>query len=154
MTSRHRGCPASECGKITVHNKGLYLVARQPSQISMSHTTLNNFLSRATASPYAFSLGLGLGTVTYYFWGNVASQVMGAISIPIHPKDRKKLGIDMSKGVEIWAWAYKLGAVSRLSSDVSRDYGRTHFGFPETFGSICRSVRSSYYGCRIPASRR
>ncbi|KJA16403.1 hypothetical protein HYPSUDRAFT_219501 [Hypholoma sublateritium FD-334 SS-4] len=76
----------------------------------MSTAPLNSFISRATASPFALSLGLGLGTVSYYFWGNVASQVFGAISIPIHPKDRKKLGIDTSKGVEIWAWAYKLGA--------------------------------------------
>ena len=78
----------------------------------MPPATLESFLSRSTASPYALSLGLGLGTVSYYFWGNVASQVMGAISIPIHPEERKKLGIDTSKGVEMWAWAYKLGAVS------------------------------------------
>jgi len=111
------------------------------SDINMSSTTLDSFLSRATASPYALSLGLGLGTVSYYFWGNVASQFMGAISIPIYPEERKRLGIDTSKGIEIWAWAYKLGAkhlgVSGFVSGLS--VMAAAFQLPERQASISRN---------------
>lgn len=78
----------------------------------MSSHIINTFASRALDSPYATTLGLGLGLISYYFWGNVGSQFMGAISLAIYPEERKKLGIDTAQAVELFGWGYKQGAVS------------------------------------------
>jgi hypothetical protein len=78
----------------------------------MSSNPLALFLSRSIASPYAITLGLGLGSISFFFWGNLAGQPTGAIVIPVNPEVRRKLGIDTSKAVEIWKWAYIRGAVS------------------------------------------
>lgn len=82
----------------------------------MASHIISSFAARATASPYAASLGLGLGTVSYYFWGNIASQFMGSIGLAVYPEELKKVGIDTSKSVEIWGWGYKQGAVSESLS--------------------------------------
>ncbi|KAF8185659.1 hypothetical protein BJ912DRAFT_972751 [Pholiota molesta] len=76
----------------------------------MSSNPLALFLSRSIASPYAITLGLGLGSISFFFWGNLAGQPTGAIVIPVNPEVRRKLGIDTSKAVEIWKWAYIRGA--------------------------------------------
>ncbi|KAF8194085.1 hypothetical protein BJ912DRAFT_189227 [Pholiota molesta] len=77
----------------------------------MSSNPLALFLSRSTASPYAILLSLGFGLISYSFWGSLAAHSIGAIAIPVNPNERRKLGLDTSKSVEVWNWAFGRGAV-------------------------------------------
>jgi hypothetical protein len=94
----------------------------------MSSNPLALFLSRSTASPYAIVLSLGFGFISYSFWGSLAAQSIGAIAIPVNPNERRKLGLDTSKSVEVWNWAFGRGAVSlHIVLPHSRRYHVTEF---------------------------
>ncbi|KAF9479661.1 hypothetical protein BDN70DRAFT_921091 [Pholiota conissans] len=90
-------------------------------------------LSKSFASPYAVSLGLGLGSISYFFWGNLAGQSTAAVFIPVNPEVRTQLGIDISKGVEIWKWGYYRGAVLVLTKQYR---AQIHFGISGAASSL------------------
>jgi hypothetical protein len=91
---------------------GFLVLSDSRLQTIMSSNPLALFLSRSTASPYAILLSLGFGLISYSFWGSLAAQSIGAIAIPVNPNERRKLGLDTSKSVEVWNWAFGRGAVS------------------------------------------
>jgi hypothetical protein len=72
----------------------------------------SSFATRAFASPYAVSLGLGLSTSSYFFFGNVATHFWGIGGIVLDVEERAKMGLDINKSVEMWAWLYETAIVS------------------------------------------